>query len=344
MRKPLQEQIPEYVYGYSRLKNFSQRTVYNKQTFYNRLLSFLNGRELVLETARDYVMFLAMNGCTVNTIATTVKNIRAFSNWQASRGYAPSFATSLEQPKQQHREIEYLPPEIIEKIIHAGTEPKPCMPKISGDNKRHCYYKAEARLCLRFILRTGLRISEAKGMKGSDLNIEDASYWVTRKGGKQELMPLPLDLLPELKGRTGRERVFDVSQELCNEAIQRGAIALGIKAKLSNHILRHIFATSLVKEGKPIQQISRLMGHASVVQTDKTYTHLNIADIARTLNSSPVVRQGLEPKDVLSDISILTREKIARDERFRIAEMSTQDRGEETELIIRIFAKKQTAV
>lgn len=82
------------------------------------------------------------------------------------------------------------------------------------------------REALRFILRTGLRINELLMLKGSDLNLYDnpPTFWVLSKGGNRELLPLPKDMLEELKTRQRMSAFFKLRKKpamMCYSVVQR---------------------------------------------------------------------------------------------------------------------------
>jgi integrase/recombinase XerD len=56
------------------------------------------------------------------------------------------------------------------------------------------------------------------------------------------------------------------------------------------HMLRHSHATDLIRQGVPIEVVSKRLTHASVVTTSQTYLHLSAADVAAEL-----VRAGVWP-------------------------------------------------
>lgn len=323
----LQKAVDDYLVNYSIEAGLMEKTIRNKRHILNRFLIYLDGREYSEDSVKTFLSHLFSHGWnTPNSRLDLVKVFRAFTNFLYKRKYIKeNFAQELVKPKVPKRDFNYISPEIVEKIIEAGTEIG------IGDRARSIYIKSETKAALRFLLRTGLRINELIQLKGSDLNLEDnpPTYFVNSKGGNRELLPLPKDMLEGLKlRRKQHHRVFEVTKETCNDVLQRGALKLGIKTEISNHSLRHIFASNLVKNKVPIQMVSRLMRHSSVEITDKTYSHLDQNDLSLILNSMQgVVREGLDKNQVFDLIEqSISSTKINLDQRFR-TEITRDDKG-----------------
>ena len=51
------------------------------------------------------------------------------------------------------------------------------------------------------------------------------------------------------------------------------AIEIGLKNKISPHVLRHSFATHLIENGANIISIQKMMGHENIATTEK-YLHV----------------------------------------------------------------------
>ncbi len=49
---------------------------------------------------------------------------------------------------------------------------------------------------------------------------------------------------------------------------------VGITSNVTPHVLRHSFATSLIKKGADIRAVQTLLGHASLTTT-QIYTHVD---------------------------------------------------------------------
>ena len=68
------------------------------------------------------------------------------------------------------------------------------------------------------------------------------------------------------------------NQDNFRESYQRLCKKLGIKKGLTIHSLRHTFCTILARQGVPLLEASRLMGHSNIQVTAKVYSHVNEND------------------------------------------------------------------
>ena len=329
----LQKAYHDYIVNYSVEANLAPTTVQNKKDTLKRLITFLDGRPFTLKTCREFLSYLYSNGWnSPNSRLDLVRVLRAFVNFLYNYKYIKeNFSKELIKPKVPNKEFEYVEPKKVEEIIIAGTEYS------VHDNERNRKIKDEMRAALRFILRTGLRINELISLKGSDLNLDDnpATFWVISKGGNRDVLPLPKDMLDELKIRSNNDRLFEVTATTCNLVLQRGAKKLGIKIKITNHTLRHIFATYLDKNKVTPQFTQRLMRHSSIEITNRYYTHLDLQDLSLAVNSAQgVVVNGLTPVQMFDNVEIaVSQTGIKNDNRFNCMIERTQDAKE---MVIRI--------
>lgn len=132
---------------------------------------------------------------------------------------------------------------------------------------------------LLFLSKTGLRISEATGLRLRDINFRDRTFQVYRKGGKVQVLPLAQSLIPSLESyikhvrpqatpylfatdRTGRLSPVYINQVLRNTIKQ-----LGWTKHITAHSLRRSFATNLYLLNIDLITIQRLLNHQSLRTT-----------------------------------------------------------------------------
>lgn len=313
--KLLQDLLKDFL-THSHELNLQLATIENKRGELLRLLTFLEDRPLTLETAKLYIQKCqTQDGNVISSIRTKIKTIRAFVNWMFKNKHIPeNFAQDIPLPKMNKKLLDIVSMDVAEKIIIAGTEIKPT------DDCAVVRRKTDLRLAMRFALRTGLRVNELRTLKGSDLHLYDSPAWfsVISKGGNQDILPFPPDMIKDLEPRLKNDLLFVFSEDNIIEKLQRGAKLMGVTFKITTHTLRHIFSTHLLKQGMPLQEVSRLLRHSSIKITDDFYSHYNINDLALSLNTRHVlIRHALDKSQVLRNIeNMINTTGIKDDGRF----------------------------
>lgn len=146
------------------------------------------------------------------------------------------------------------------------------------------------RALLEVMYATGLRVSEAAALKGSQLRIDEGFVTVMGKGGKERIVPLGRQAKealetylqserPRLVGARPSPYVFvrvggkPLSRQSIWRLVRRRARAAGISTRVTPHTLRHTFATHLLGGGADLRVVQTLLGHADI-GTTQIYTHV----------------------------------------------------------------------
>ena len=139
------------------------------------------------------------------------------------------------------------------------------------------------------LIYTGIRVGELCKIDIDDLNIEERFIRIrSGKGDKDRIVIIPdecastlQDYLMERYNVQGRSRAFLVSNRKTRydtSSVERIVRSLGKKAgldrKVTPHVLRHTFATTVLRNGGDIRFIQQVLGHASVATT-QIYTHVD---------------------------------------------------------------------
>ena len=145
-------------------------------------------------------------------------------------------------------------------------------------------------LILKLIYLSGLRISEALNLKWSDINYQDNSIYVYGKGSKERKVFIINDYLIQLKNlEKNNQYIFTINKKKIstrsvNKFLQNCYDNSLIKNKLSSHIFRHSFATTMLENNADIRHIQKLLGHSSI-STTEIYTKVAKSMKKRVLDS-----------------------------------------------------------
>jgi site-specific recombinase XerD len=141
---------------------------------------------------------------------------------------------------------------------------------------------AHLKPILAVALNTGMRRGEIFELKWDDLDFEKREIRIPKsKSGKMRFLPMNsvlLGLLKSLGGETKAEGHVFVNPETgmpytdIKRAFDGACRRSGIK-NLRFHDLRHTFASRLVRRGADLRIVQELMGHASIVTTQR-YLHV----------------------------------------------------------------------
>lgn len=241
----------------------------------------------------DVRAFLAARraqGISGRSLMRTLAGMRAFARFLERKGKgkvgalaavrAPKIGKSLPRP---------LP------VAAATSMADPDLP--AGDGHAPWIHARDAAV-LALLYGSGLRISEALGLKRSDLAAGDAVK-VTGKGGKQRMVPVlpqvqkliaayaalcpyePADDGPLFVGVKGGP----LSARVVQLAMARLRGALGLPETATPHALRHSFATHLLARGGDLRSIQELLGHASL-STTQIYTEVDAERLIEAYRSA----------------------------------------------------------
>jgi len=190
-----------------------------------------------------------------------------------------------EERKRQGRKI----PEVLTTEEQAALlrQPNPRYP--TGERNR---------LLLSLMLNTGLRLSEATGLRWRDLDLNTGRLMVRQgKGAKDRTLRVSAENLRRLQRWRERQakkiagvpaHIFTtlkgtpVSDRYVQDMVKRYAVNTGIEKDVHPHMLRHTFATDLFRQTTNIRLTQKALGHANLATT-QIYTHIYDEDVERAI-------------------------------------------------------------
>ncbi len=143
-------------------------------------------------------------------------------------------------------------------------------------------------------LGTGCRVSELVNLNIDDVDFETSSFIVTRKGGDEQEIFMPVQVENELfvymQERLENKNAKDGEALFLNRSgtrLSAQAVELNLKKYCSSvhitdpdkckpHALRRTFACNMIADGVDIKMVAELMGHKNIEVTHKYYTQYAI--------------------------------------------------------------------
>ncbi|MBN1218057.1 MAG: tyrosine recombinase [Anaerolineae bacterium] len=219
-----------------------------------------------------------------STIARKVAAIKSFFHFLVAEGDLKEDPTlSLDSPKVKKRLPKAMTPGEIERLLRAPA-------RESGS-------KAQRDLALlEMLYASGMRVTELVSLDVVDVDLENGDSTVRvrskRGGARDRVIPLTEEsALKVLKDyiNNGREQLLhdpdepalflnNRGQRLTRQGlwliIKHYVEEVGISTEVTPHTLRHSFAAHKLSQGKSLQDIQKLLGHANI-STTQVYTHIN---------------------------------------------------------------------
>ena len=142
------------------------------------------------------------------------------------------------------------------------------------------------KLILTLLYSTGLRVSELTKLEIKHIDYQERTIRVRGKGEKDRIVIFDeetLDLIGEYLEKRGvdnkylfvNQRNNTLTSRYIQYMIKEYAKKAGIERKVTPHILRHSFATHLLKNGVDIRAIQQLLGHSNL-STTQIYTSVDM--------------------------------------------------------------------
>jgi integrase/recombinase XerD len=273
-------------------RGFSPLTIKAYSSDLEKFEEFLNKRELqsTIENIRtqDIVSYLSYltypdDNKKPNLVISRARKLSSINSFftflRKNKVIEVSPTTDIDLPKLPQTEPDYLTINEYQKLL--ATINKIASP----------FFKLRDLSIVSLFISTGIRVSELVNLRLRDLDLEERTIKVKRKGNKNQTIPLNknvsnlIDKYLKVRPETDNNQLFiskkrnGVKSNTVYCLVSKYLKLSGIqKGKKGPHLLRHTcFTTLLSKNVNPVV-IQQLAGHVNF-NTTKKYLHLNSTQI-----------------------------------------------------------------
>jgi integrase/recombinase XerD len=229
-----------------------------------------------------FLRYSKSSGHSVATVARELAAVRMFCRFLVLHHLCPrDVSESIIAPKKWNRLPDVLRPSQVETLL--------IIPAAGTDS---LWLRDRALLTL--LYATGVRASEAAGLKTQDVRATLGIIRVLGKGNRERIIPIAERALHALEQYRLHERPGSLAagqdppqlfvsrrgRPLCRvdvfRIVQRYIRRAALKERVSPHTFRHTFATALLSNGADLRSVQEMLGHADIATT-QIYTHVDSA-------------------------------------------------------------------
>ena len=288
----MNDQIEQFLKFLEEEKKYADNTIAAYQNDLNQFMQFVtvqnediqaeNWTEVGKSAISAYIAHLKNSGYSSSTVARKVAAIKSFFHFLVAEHIISEDPTfTLDSPKVKKRLPKAISPGEIEKILKAPIQENG--PKAQRD-----------LALLEMLYASGMRVTELVSLDTTDLDFSTDSTGKVRVRGKrankEREIPLTGHTITVLNNyiHGGREQLAHDPNENAPFLNNRGqrltrqglwliikhyVEAVGISSEVTPHTLRHSFAAHKLSQGKSLQDIQKLLGHANI-STTQVYAHI----------------------------------------------------------------------
>ncbi len=277
------DMIEEYLIELE-IRNYSRNTIKTYKSIVNNFYRFLlDEKDLyderrVLRSFKKYIQYLKRDKNVsqnyIYLVTVVVKKFFEFNNI--------NILDEVKTPKRTKSLPKSLNETEVQNLIHAVD----CDNHENDDSPLQRSIKLRNKVILALLYSSGLRVSELVSLKVDEVDPGDRTIRIRGKGEKDRIVLFDEEtkslMESYLDTRVNQgEYLFlnrfgnPITPRYVQMMIKNYAELAGIKKKVTPHILRHSFATHLLKNGVDIRAIQQLLGHSNL-STTQIYTSVDM--------------------------------------------------------------------
>lgn len=242
---------------------------------YLQRLGITDVEDITCREPRQWQASCMQDGAAPRSILRMLAALRGWHKYMHRRGWVETdFMAKVSSPKVPKTQPTFFKEREVERIYDADIFPD------TFDGKRD-------RLLLRLLYETGMRRSEAAGLRLSAIDYSARTIKVLGKRNKERYIPVEDELLKTISDFVAlrstlpciddhlfvSENGSPVNGNKIYSIVRRYMSTLSNADHISPHVFRHSFATHILNRGGNIDAIKHLLGHSSLDATE-IYTHV----------------------------------------------------------------------
>ena len=238
------------------------------------------------DMVRDWMESMMDKGNSAATVSRRLSALKTFYRFALARRYVESDPVySIKGPKKEKPLPQFVKESEMDELLDRQAW---------GDD----YNNVRARTIIILFYETGMRLSELVNLDDKDVNFVTSEIKITGKGNKQRIVPFGDELKNTLlEFRRLRDASVEVktpalvvsdkgtrmSPSKVQDIVRSNLSRVCSLKKKSPHVLRHSFATAMLNHHVGIENLKKLLGHASI-STTEIYTHTTFEQLKRVYN------------------------------------------------------------
>lgn len=278
------------------VKDYRKNTLVSSISRIKVILRWLenNGQPFNREGFERFILIRKRAGIKPATTEADIYIARAYLDFLIHEGReSENWALAFHPPKRVINFPDVLSADEVNRIITA--------------NVRYQFKQQKSRFLwdtfFQLLAMTGMRGAEIRSLKVKHLDLAQRLVAVTdTKNRTDRLVPITADIAQRLEkltvGKKPEDLVFigvlskkRLNRVCVSDELKKRAKAAGIRKRVYPHLLRHSFATELLRNEASVFATQKILGHKKIAST-QIYTHMTTEDEVTALNHHPLVEQG----------------------------------------------------
>ncbi len=233
---------------------------------------------------RAWMISLSKNGISTRSVRRKIQSLRSLYRYLIKQGVVEVDPTvDIEMAKSKRTLPIYIKEDVMEQVLGVNDEDCSDFETLRDD------------LILLMLYTTGMRRAELISLQDRDVDTVVRELKVMGKRSKSRIIPFGDELAQAINryrevrditiGSGGApETLFTratgepLYPSLVYNVVHTKLVAVNAASKMSPHVLRHSFASSLLNNGAELNSVKELLGHQSLVAT-QVYTHITFGEL-----------------------------------------------------------------